>query len=129
MKIKTFFSTLSCIIKSVGFDQYMEVKKILFGFIILNFLAACAGPTAMIGPAYTLSSSGNIYQAALSYSSGSAVSKYTGKTPIQNLKKFSNSANKKTKNIKKQTLESDDFHKLVKRKIGKTRDILKFSNQ
>ena len=30
-------------------------KKIIFGLFIFSFLSACTSPTAMLGPAYTLS--------------------------------------------------------------------------
>ena len=38
-------------------------KKIIFGLFIISFLGGCTAPTAMFGPAYTLSSTGNIFQA------------------------------------------------------------------
>ena len=44
-------------------------KKITFGLIILSFLVGCTAPTAMLGPAYTLTSTGSVYQASLSYGS------------------------------------------------------------
>ena len=37
----------------------MVNKKLILGFFIISFLGACATPTAMLGPAYTLTSSGN----------------------------------------------------------------------
>jgi hypothetical protein len=32
-------------------------------YFLFSFLGACASPTAMLGPAYTLTSTGNILQA------------------------------------------------------------------
>ena len=83
----------------------------------------------MLGPAYTLTSSGNIYQAGLSYSSNALIEKHTGKTPIENLKELSSIKEDKTKNIKEETLKSDDFYLLVKAKIEKTSKILNLTNQ
>ena len=61
-------------------------KKIILGLFIFSFLGACSSPTAMLGPAYTLSSSGNVFQAGLNYGSNQMVTMYTGKTPIENIK-------------------------------------------
>ena len=103
-------------------------KKIIFGLFIVLFSGACTTPTAMLGPVYTLSSTGNTFQAGLSYGTNELITNYTGKTPIQNLQDIS-SKNNESKNIKKSTLESEDFYFLVKNKIEKTSSILKFSNQ
>ena len=129
MKIRLINSTLSCILKCIRFFSVMINKKIIFGLFIVSFLASCSSPTAMLGPAYTLTSSGNIAQASLNYGSNQIITMYTGKTPIQNLKEISKKEINQTKNIKKRTLESDDFYFLVKNKIEKTRSFLKISNQ
>ena len=100
-------------------------KKIIFGFFIFGFLAGCTSPTAMLGPAYTLTSTGNVFQAGLSYGSNEIITMYTGKTPIENVKEITSNQ----KNIRKQTLESEDFYILVKNKIDKTGAILQKSNQ
>ena len=104
-------------------------KKIIFGLIIFVFLGACVSSTAMLGPAYTLTSSGNIYQAGLSYGSNALVTEYTGKTPIENLKDLSSLKKNKIKNIKAKTLKSENFYLLVKTNIEKTSKILNLSNQ
>ena len=100
-------------------------KKIIFCLLFSAFLSGCTSPTAMLGPAYTLTSSGNIYQAGLTYGSNEMITRQTGKTPIENIKELSASK----KNIQKQTLKSEDFYILVKNKIEKTRSIFKKSNQ
>ena len=117
-------STLSCIPKCLRFFRMIH-KKIIFGFFTLSFLAGCASPTAMLGPAYTLTSTGNVLQAGLSYGSNEMITMYTGKTPIENVKEIASNQ----KNIQKQTLESEDFYILVKNKIDKTGAIIKKSNQ
>ena len=123
-----FATTLSCILKCIRFLIAVINKKLIFGLFILSFLGACAGPTAMLGPAYTLTSSGNVLQAGLSYGSSEIVKSYTGKTPIENLKEIS-FLDENIKNIKKQTLESEEFYNLIKSKIEKTSGIIKLSNQ
>ena len=119
-----FNSTLSCICKCLRFSLMIH-KKIIFWLLVSAFLSGCTSPTAMLGPAYTLTSSGNIYQAGLTYGSNEMITRQTGKTPIENIKELSASK----KNIQKQTLKSEDFYILVKNKIEKTRSIFKKSNQ
>ena len=121
---KIINSTLSCISKCLRFFIMIH-KKIVFGFFTLSILAGCASPTAMLGPAYTLTSTGNVLQAGLSYGSNEMITMYTGKTPIENVKEIASNQ----KNIQKKTLESEDFYILVKNKINKTGAILKKSNQ
>ena len=104
-------------------------KKIILGLFAISFLTACASPTAMLGPAYTLSSTGNALQAGLNYGSNQMITMYTGKTPVENLKEIKNIKKKQPKNVKKETLESEDFYILVKHKIEKTGGILKLPTQ
>ena len=129
MKIKTLSSTLSCIAKCIRFVSVMINKKIILGLFIVSFLGACASPTAMLGPAYTLTSSGNVIQAGLSYGSNEMITMYTGKTPLENLQEISSIEQSNKKNIHKKTLESEDFYILVKQNVEKTNKILKSSNQ
>ena len=131
MKIKLYGlklnSTLSCILKSISFFAMIH-KKFFLGLFFLGFLSACGAPTAMIGPVYTFTSTGNMAHAGLTYGSSELVINYTGKTPIENLGEIT-SNNLTKKNIQKQTLESEDFHQLVKKKFEKTRGKIKLSNQ
>jgi len=101
-------------------------KKFILGLFIISFISACTSPTALLGPTYTLTSTGNIFQAGLSYGSQELVKKHTGKTPLENLIEMSSSENEE--NIQKKTLESEDFYILLKNKIEKTGEILKLSN-
>ncbi len=100
-------------------------KKLIFGLLTVGFLSGCTTPTAMLGPAYTFTSTGSILQAGFSYGSNEMITKYTGKTPLENVVEISSSQ----RNIHKKTLESEDFHTLVKNRIVKTGAILKKSNQ
>ena len=100
-------------------------KRIIFGLLTISFLGGCATPSAMLGPAYTLTSTGNVFQASLSYGSNEMITMYTGKTPFENVKEIAMN----DKNIHKQTLESEEFYILVKNKIDKTGAILKKTNQ
>ena len=129
MKIRPFYSTLSCILKCIRFVVYMINKKIILGLFFLSFLGACATPTAMLGPAYTLTSTGNIYQAGLSYGSNQMITMYTGKTPLENLGEITSKNLTIKGNIQRQTLESEDFYQLVRNKVEKTKGKIKLSNQ
>ena len=129
MKINVFYSTLSCIAKCIRFVSTMINKKIILGLFVISFLGACATPTAMLGPAYTLTSTGNVVQAGFSYGSSELVKAYTGKTPLENVTSISSSTFKEEKNIQKLTLESQDFHTLIKSKIKKNKEILNIVNQ
>ena len=122
---KNFNSTLSCNSKCLNFFN-MFYKKIIFLLFLSVFLGACTAPTAMLGPAYTLTSTGNVFQAGISYGSGELVTMYTGKTPMENVIEI---ASTDKNNIKKKTLESEDFKNLVINKVKKTNTILKNSNQ
>ena len=128
MKINHFIqllnSILSCILKYLRFLGVIH-KKIIIISLTASFIAGCTSPSAMLGPAYTLSSTGNTFQAAFSYGSNELITAYTGKTPIENVKKVTLSE----KNIQKKTLESEDFYILVKNKIDQTGAILRKSNQ
>ena len=72
----------------------MSLKKIFAGLFLLFFLNGCVQGTALLGPAYTLASKGNIYQAGLSYGSNQAITKITGKSPAENIKSFTEKGNK-----------------------------------
>ena len=89
-------------------------RKILLALIVVILLNGCTSPSAMIGPAYTLSSSGNTIQAGLSYGSNEFITQYTGKTPIENLKELRVIEENETQNIKKKTLKLRLFLFLIR---------------
>ena len=88
------------------------------GIFVLSTLNGCVQNTAFLGPAYTYGTSGNIFQAGLSYSSEKVINNITGKSVSQNIKDIL-------------VLEKNDteFEKLVKKNIKETRKKLNFSNQ
>ena len=103
----------------------MILKKIIAGLFLLFFLNGCVQNTALLGPAYTMASTGNIYQAGLSYGSNQAVKKITGKSPTENIQSFVD--NKKLKVEEKESQE--EFFALVKSRIEKTSKIIQLANQ
>ena len=124
-----FSSTLSCILNCIRFVTTMINKKIILGFLIITLLAGCSSPTAMLGPVYTLSSTGSGLQAGINYGSNELITMYTGKTPIENLKKINVDKKKNETNIQKKTLESEDFYILVKKKIERANKNIIRTNQ
>jgi hypothetical protein len=86
------------------------IKKIILGVFFTAFLSSCAQNAALLGPVYTLSTTGNIYQAGLSFGSNKVITSYTGKSTVENIKDLII--------IKK---NDSEFEKLVKRRINKTR--------
>ena len=103
----------------------MILKKIIAGLFLLFFLNGCVQSAAILGPAYTLTSTGNIYQAGLSYGSNQAVKKITGKSPTENIQNFV--GNKKKKSEEKESQE--ELFALVKSRIEKTSKIIQLANR
>ena len=66
----------------------MEMKKIIIIAFAIAFLNGCAQYTSMIGPVYTVYSTGNVAQAGTSLVATYAVKKGTGKTPSQHVLTF-----------------------------------------
>ena len=117
--------------RSVNCREFMILKKVIIGFFYICLLNGCVQSTALLGPAYTLVNTGNVYHAGLSYGSNHAIKKITGKTTTENIKKLV--INQKTK-LKKEAISEeeenyDNFFTLVQRQINKTRKILNFTNQ
>jgi phosphoribosylaminoimidazole (AIR) synthetase len=104
----------------------MILNKLIIGLFFLLFLNGCVQSAALLGPAYTLVSSGNVYQAGLSYGSTQAVKKITGKSPTENIKSLVD--NKQLK-VKEEEESYDEFFALVKIRIEKTSKIIKLANQ
>ena len=95
-------------------------------FLSLLFLNGCVQPTAFLGPAITAGTSGNIYQASLSYGTNQVIQKATGKSPTEHVIEFFDPQNehqgdvkailidevKKTKS--KIIIKEDDFFAMAK---------------
>jgi hypothetical protein len=89
------------------------------------FLTGCLQNTAFLGPVITVASTGNVYQAGLSYGSSQTIKKMTGKTPTENIKIFLDSKNSTVKEEE----SYDEFFVLVKSQIDKKSKILNLANQ
>ena len=103
----------------------MVLKKIIIGLFVGCFLNGCIQSSAILGPVYTLANTGNVFQAGLSYGSGKALQKITGKTPTENFKSLLDKKNTKVKEEE----NYNEFFALVKSRIDKTHKIINSSNQ
>jgi len=95
----------------------MEIKRILTYFLVGIILSSCAQSTAMIGPAITLASSGNLSQAGLTFFTNKAVEKETGMDTVSYVSNKIEQQNSKTK-LKR------EFKNLVETNFVKTREKL-----
>ena len=96
----------------------MVLKRIIILIFFGSFLNGCAQNAALLGPAYTLATSGNVYHAGFTYGGNEIIVKTTGKSAAQNIKE-----------VLSPTKEDTEFQKLVKKNIEETRRKLNFSNQ
>ena len=83
----------------------MIIKKIIVGIFLISFLNSCAQNSAFLGPIYTFGTTGNVYQAGLTYGSNEAITSLTGKSPTDNIKE-----------ILTPKEEDTEFERLVKKK-------------
>ena len=96
-------------------SESMKIKKLillLVGFISLN---GCIESTALLGPAISVGTSGNAYQASISYVSNQILYSTTGKTTIEHVTFFLDSTNE---------FESD-LNLILVDNIEETKEILK----
>ena len=117
----------------------MIYKKIIIGLFLLFFLNGCAQNAALLGPAYTLASTGNAYHAGLSYGTNKAVKKIIGKSSTENIKSLTENKKSKIEDdldwvtdlpwYKKNQQNYDEFFALVKSRIEKTSKIINSANQ
>ncbi len=66
----------------------MKIKKLFFMLFGLTTLNGCIETTAFLGPAISVGTTGNVYQASLSYSTNSIIHSATGKTPMEHVTNF-----------------------------------------
>jgi len=102
----------------------LKIKKIIFLSISSILLGGCVETTALLGPAVTGSTSGNVYQATISFASGEAILKKTGKYPMQHVQyllekaeksKINQSFTEIKENINNLEIVSDEFYASVKK--------------
>jgi hypothetical protein len=97
------------------------VKKSIFFSTILIILNGCAQHTALLGPSYTIATTGNVYQAALNYQTNSLIKRNTGKSTFEHISTLVEKEEKKI-NL------DPSFIALVESNIRNTRRILSLKN-
>ena len=66
----------------------LKIEKLIFLLFSLATLNGCIESTALLGPAISVGTSGNVYQASLSYASNTIIYNATGKTTIEHVASF-----------------------------------------
>ena len=93
------------------------MKKLL-AISLLIFFNGCVQGSAFLGPVVTVASTGNVYQAGISYGSNLAIQNVTGKTLTENIKVILEPNENESK-----------ITSLIKEKIRKTTKINDLSSQ
>ena len=100
----------------------MGIKKIFIYIVFGAILSGCAQSTAMIGPAISLASSGNISQAGITFFTNKAVEEETGMSTVSFVSKKIEEKNTKNKLRR-------EFKNLVSNNFEKTRQKLILEDQ
>ena len=109
-------------------DSFMRKRNIFLYLVLGFFLTGCFQTTAMIGPAITLASTGNVSQAGITFLTNKAIKDETGMNTLE----FVSNKIDESKNRKKVDDNfniNDDFIILVKNNFDKTRKIILTQNQ
>ena len=96
-------------------SESLRIKKLtllLFSFIALN---GCIESTALLGPAITVGTSGNVYQASISYASNQILYNTTGKTTMEHVISYLDPKNE----------FEGDLNLIIKNNIEDTKKVLK----
>ena len=109
-------------------DSLMRKQNIILYLVLSLFLTGCLQTTAMMGPAITLVSTGNISQAGMTFFTNKAIKDETG---MNTLEFVSNKIDegKDKKEVDDNFNINDNFIILVKNNFDKTRKIILIQNQ
>ena len=77
----------------------MYINRNIFILLLLVFLNSCMQSSAFVGPAITIATTNNVYQAGLSYGTNKIIKKETGKDAIEHLSTKIESTNRRDKKI------------------------------
>jgi hypothetical protein len=105
------------------------MKKIIAIIISFIFLGACAQTTALLGPAISVGSSGNVMQAGLSYGTNLAVKKATGKMPSEHVSLYIEKKKKEKKLEKRDAKIRKEMVNYLQSHIEIMRDKLNSKNK
>jgi len=100
----------------------MIKKKTIIGMFLLCFLNGCVQSTALLGPAITIGTTGNVVQAGLQLGTNHAIKQETGKDALTHI---TDAVDKD----KKKKIFNKKLIKLLESRIEKTSKIIKLANQ
>ena len=100
----------------------MRIKRILIYIASTAILSGCAQSTAMLGPAITLASTGNVSQAGITFFTNKVVEKETGMNTVSFV------SSKIEQNSSKTRIRRE-FKELVEANFEKTREKLILQDQ
>ena len=100
----------------------MGINKIFIYIVTGIILSGCAQSTAMLGPALTLASTGNVSQAGLTFITNKVVKEETGMDTVSFVSNKIEQKNSKTRLRR-------EFKKLVETNFEKTREKLILQDQ
>ena len=105
------------------------MKNLLLISISFLLLGACAQSTALIGPAITIGSTGNVMQASFSYASNMAIKKTTGKTPSEHVSLYVEEKKEEKKLKKSEAKIKKEMANYLQSHIEIMRDKLNLKNK
>ena len=100
----------------------MIKKKTIIGMFLLCLLNGCVQSTALLGPAITIGTTGNVVQAGLQLGTNHAIKQETGKDALTHI---TDAVDKD----KKKKIFNKKLIKLLESRIEKTSKIIKLANQ
>ena len=100
----------------------MIEKKIIIGLLLVCFLNGCVQSTALLGPAITIGTTGNVMQAGIQLGTNHDIKQETGKDAFTHITDAVEE-DKRKKNFNK------NFVRLLESRIKKTREKLNLTNQ
>jgi len=104
------------------------MSKNLIYLGILFFLSGCYHTSSsLVGPVYTLTSTGNISQTSLAYGLNKTIQKNTGISSVKDISKYfqiNNNKNSEPELSKYAQIDQEILYNLVKSNLEKTKKIL-----
>ena len=105
------------------------MKKIIVIIISFVFLGACVQTTALIGPAITVGTSGNVMQAGFSYGTNMVVKQTTGKVPSEHVSLYIEDKKEEKKLKKRESKIRKEMVNYLQSHIEIMRDKLNLKNK
>ena len=100
----------------------MSLINLGIGIFFITILSGCAQNAALLGPALTIGTTGNVMQAGIQYGTNQAIKQETGKDAFT----YISDAVEKDQRKKK---FNKQFVKFLETRIKKTRELLDLTNQ